>query len=485
MEWELNIGLETHVQLSTKSKIFSDSRTLFNVIPNMHIDAVDLALPGSLPILNSRAVEMAIYFGIAVKSNIAIHSCFERKHYFYPDLPKGYQISQFKSPILRGGFIHFFYQGQEKTIELERAHLEEDAGKSIHNDLGNHETDKTGIDLNRAGLPLLEIVSKPDMQSAEEVVSYAKALHSLVKWLEICDGIMEHGSFRCDLNISVKKKGSTTMGVRTEVKNINSFKFLEKAILFESKRQIGLLENGKSLIQETRLYDSNQNRTYRMRDKEDSHDYLYFPDPDLPVLQISEAWIKNLSLKIPELPSDRCLRFEKQFNLSKNEASKLILNRSIADYFESVAKKLAPEHGKACAKWILNEVPITLKFEKYNFSNFKVSSEDLAKLILCILDRKISNKNAREIFKILWGNGKHHNQIDSIIESYHSSEIRDDKSIDTMVKKALLDNPSVIEDYYSGKQKALNSLIGYVMRLSNGKAEPQKILHLIKEKLKI
>ncbi|UOF93677.1 MAG: Asp-tRNA(Asn)/Glu-tRNA(Gln) amidotransferase subunit GatB [Bordetella sp.] len=485
MKWEVIIGLEIHVQLATKSKIFSDSITLFGSDPNTQIAFVDLALPGSLPTVNKYAIELAIRFGLAIGATIQKNSVFERKHYFYPDLPKGYQISQFQNPILQNGTISFICDEQVKTVKLERAHLEEDAGKSIHNEYflkSNNNLPGTGIDLNRAGLPLLEIVTKPDIRSASEAVSFAKALHNLVMWLNICDGNMEKGSFRFDLNISVRLKGTKKLGVRTEIKNLNSFRFLERAIVFETNRQIKSITSGNQLIQETRLYNPERNQTYSMRNKENAYDYLYFPDPDLPKINIPEKWIDQVKLTIPELPISKFLLFESNYALSRYEASQLTSNYLITNYFESTIKLLPKGNENLCAKWILNEIPTILNSDKYDLLNSCISSQNLANLILKIIDGTISNQIARKIFKIMW-TGEYNCNVDLIIKAYNLQQINNLEIINPILDKVLSNNASIVEDYILGKKKVFNSLVGKAMKETKGKVNPQTIQKSIKEKL--
>src|SRR5690625_2264234 len=361
MDWEIVIGLETHVQLSTASKIFSNSSTAFGAEPNTQANEVDMALPGALPVFNRAVAQKAVMFGLAVGAEINQTSVFARKNYFYPDLPKNYQISQFDLPILEGGSLSFFVGEEEKTVNLTRAHLEEDAGKSLHeNFTGPHGESSTGIDLNRAGTPLLEIVTEPEIRSAAEAVAYARALHGLVVWLGICDGNMQEGSFRCDANVSVRPKGQQTLGTRTEIKNVNSFRFLERAILFEARRQIELIEDGGTVIQETRLYDSDLDETRSMRTKEDAHDYRYFPDPDLPPLVVSDDWIQQIRTDMPELPAARRSRFMSELGLSAYDAAQLTMQRATADYFEAIVKHLPDGQAKLGANWVLGELAAAL-----------------------------------------------------------------------------------------------------------------------------
>ncbi|MGB6102524.1 MAG: Asp-tRNA(Asn)/Glu-tRNA(Gln) amidotransferase subunit GatB [Pusillimonas sp.] len=483
MEWEIVIGLETHTQLSTESKIFSDSSTRFGAAPNTQANEVDMALPGSLPVMNKGAVERAIRLGLAVGAHIAPRSIFARKNYFYPDLPKNYQISQFEIPVVQGGSITFFVDGEEKTVNLTRAHLEEDAGKSLHeNFTGPHGESSTGIDLNRAGTPLLEIVSEPEMRSAAEAVAYARALHGLVVWLGICDGNMQEGSFRCDANVSVRRKGDSVLGTRTEVKNVNSFRFLERAILFEARRQIELIEDGGKVVQETRLYDSDLDETRSMRSKEDSHDYRYFPDPDLPPLVIEPEWVERVRDSMPELPAQKRIRFQQALGLSAYDAAQLTMSRASADYFEAVAGQLPQGQAKLAANWVLGELSAALNRDELDTDQSPVTPARLAALIARIIDGTISNKMARDVFGAMWA-GEHEGDPDAIIEARGLKQISDSGAIGAMIDEVLAANPAIVEEYRAGKQKAFNSLVGQVMKAARGKANPQQVNDLLKEKL--
>ncbi len=483
MEWEIVIGLETHTQLSTESKIFSDSSTRFGAAPNTQANEVDMALPGSLPVMNKGAVERAIRLGLAVGAHIAPRSIFARKNYFYPDLPKNYQISQFEIPVVQGGSITFFVDGEEKTVNLTRAHLEEDAGKSLHeNFTGPHGESSTGIDLNRAGTPLLEIVSEPEMRSAAEAVAYARALHGLVVWLGICDGNMQEGSFRCDANVSVRRKGDSVLGTRTEVKNVNSFRFLERAILFEARRQIELIEDGGKVVQETRLYDSDLDETRSMRSKEDSHDYRYFPDPDLPPLVIEPEWVERVRDSMPELPAQKRIRFQQALGLSAYDAAQLTMSRASADYFEAVAGQLPQGQAKLAANWVLGELSAALNRDELDTEQSPVTPARLAALIARIIDGTISNKMARDVFGAMWA-GEHEGDPDAIIEARGLKQISDSGAIGAMIDEVLAANPAIVEEYRAGKQKAFNSLVGQVMKAARGKANPQQVNDLLKEKL--
>lgn len=483
MNWEIVIGLETHVQLSTDSKIFSTSSTRFGAAPNTQACEMDMALPGSLPVMNRGAVERAILFGLAVGAHIAPRSQFERKNYFYPDLPKNYQISQLEIPVVKGGSLRFFVGDQEKTVNLTRAHLEEDAGKSLHeNFTGPHGESSTGIDLNRAGTPLLEIVTEPEMRSAAEAVAYARALHALVVWLGVCDGNMQEGSFRVDANVSVRPMGQQEFGTRCEIKNVNSFRFLERAILYEAQRQIELIEDGGKVVQETRLYDAERDETRSMRTKEDAHDYRYFPDPDLPPLVIQPEWIERVRAAMPELPSQRRNRFETELGLTAYDAAQLTMERATSDYFEQVAAALPQGQAKLGANWVLGELAAALNREEKAITQSPVSPEQLAALIRRIIDGTISNKIAREVFAAMW-EGEHGADADAIIEARGLKQISDTGAISAMIDEVIAANPAIVEEYRAGKQKAFNSLVGQVMKAARGKANPQQVNQLLKEKL--
>jgi len=493
MSWEIVIGLETHVQLATASKIFSGSGTRYGAAPNTQANLVDLALPGSLPVLNRQAVEHAIRFGLAVGASIAPRSVFARKNYFYPDLPKGYQISQFELPVVAGGAVSFLVgegeQNHEKTVALTRAHLEEDAGKSLHDDFAD-DTGRpaSGIDLNRAGTPLLEIVTEPVMRSAQEAVAYARALHSLVVWLGICDGNMQEGSFRCDANVSVRRPGEP-FGTRAEIKNLNSFRFLERAILFEARRQIELIEDGGAVVQETRLYDADRDETRSMRSKEDAHDYRYFPDPDLPPLVIGADWIAAVRDTLPELPAAMRARFEADYGLSAYDAAQLTASRDTAAYFEAVvnATPAAPAalpraQAKLAANWVMGELAAALNRDDKTLADAPVAAEKLAALIARIGDGTLSNKIARDVFAAMWA-GEHGADPDAIIAARGLQQINDDSAIAAMVDAVIAAHPTVVEEVRQGKQKAFNALIGQVMKAAKGRANPQRINELLKARL--
>ena len=483
MDWEIVIGLETHTQLSTASKIFSRSSTRFGAAPNTQANEVDMALPGTLPVMNRAAVERAIQFGLAIGAQVAPRSVFARKNYFYPDLPKNYQISQFELPVVVGGSLRFFVGEQEKTVNLTRAHLEEDAGKSLHeNFTGPHGESSSGIDLNRAGTPLLEIVSEPEMRSAAEAVAYARALHSLVVWLGICDGNMQEGSFRCDANVSVRPKGQAEFGTRCEIKNLNSFRFLERAILFEARRQIELIEDGGKVRQETRLYDAERDETRSMRTKEDSDDYRYFPDPDLPPLVVTQDWIARVRESMPELPAGKRARFEADLGLTAYDAAQLTMDRATADYFEQTAAGLPAGQAKLAANWILGEVAATLNREELAIADCPVKPRALTALINRIIDGTLSNKIARDVFAAMWA-GENGGDADAIIEAKGLKQISDSGAIGAMVDEVLAAHPDIVEQYRAGKQKAFNSLVGQIMKAAKGKANPQQVNDLLKQKL--
>ena len=420
---------------------------------------------------------------MAVGATIAPRSVFARKNYFYPDLPKGYQISQYELPVVVGGSLSFFVGEEEKTVNLTRAHLEEDAGKSLHDDFRLADgSPGSGIDLNRAGTPLLEIVTEPEMRSAAEAVAYARALHSLVVWLGICDGNMQEGSFRCDANVSVRPVGQKEFGTRTEIKNVNSFRFLERAITYEARRQIELIEDGGTVVQETRLYDADRDETRSMRSKEDAHDYRYFPDPDLPPLVISSAWVDEVRAAMPELPAALRARFESDYGLSAYDAAQLTASRGLAAYFEAVAQALPAGQAKLAANWIMGEVAATLNKEEKDIADSPVQAPALAALIGRIIDGTISNKMAREVFGAMWA-GEHGGQPDAIIEARGLKQISDTGAIGAMIDEVLAANPAIVEEYRAGKQKAFNSLVGQIMKAARGKANPQQVNELLKQKL--
>jgi len=477
-QWETVIGLETHAQLNTRSKIFSAAATAFGAEPNSQACAVDIALPGVLPVLNRGAVERAIRFGLAVGGNIASRSVFARKNYFYPDLPKGYQISQYEAPVISGGSLAVAVGERETTVRLTRAHLEEDAGKSLHEDFHG----KSGIDLNRAGTPLLEIVTEPDLRSAQEAVAYAKALHALVRWIDICDGNMQEGSFRCDANVSVRPAGSAALGTRCEIKNLNSFRFMERAIEFEARRQIEVLEDGGRIVQETRLYDAQKDETRPMRSKEEAHDYRYFPDPDLLPLAISEEWIERVRGEMPELPGAMRERFTRQYSAAPAEAAALTATRETARYFEAAVGAVGdPAAARVCANWIAGELAARLNRENLDIGAAPVSPEQLAGLVRRIADGTISGKIAKEVFDALW-NGEAAD-ADACIEAKGLRQISDSGAIGRFVDEVIAADPESVAEFRAGRQKALNALVGRVMKVSGGKANPQQVAELLRARL--
>ncbi|HEY8100750.1 MAG TPA: Asp-tRNA(Asn)/Glu-tRNA(Gln) amidotransferase subunit GatB [Burkholderiaceae bacterium] len=484
MQWEVVIGLETHAQLTTTTKIFSGAPIQFGAEPNTQACPVDLALPGVLPVLNKGAVERAIQFGLAVGATVAPRSVFARKNYFYPDLPKGYQISQFEIPVVQGGKVSFVVEKdgktELKTVQLTRAHLEEDAGKSLHEDYQG----MTGIDLNRAGTPLLEIVTEPDMRSAAEAVAYAKALHSLVTWLGICDGNMQEGSFRCDANVSVRPVGQKEYGTRCEIKNLNSFRFLEDAINIEVRRQIELIEDGGKVQQATRLYDPDKKETRLMRSKEDAQDYRYFPDPDLPPLVIAQEWIARVKASMPELPGAMRERFMRDYGLSEYDAAVLTQSKAMANYFEAVVNKVGKEQAKPAANWLMGDVSSTLNREGTDISTAPVTADQLALLLQRIADGTISNKIAKEVFGAMWeAKSDKANLADEIIEAKGLKQISDSGALEGIIDEVLAANAKSVEEFRAGKEKAFNSLIGQAMKATKGKANPAQLTELLKKKL--
>ncbi|PHY07270.1 MAG: Asp-tRNA(Asn)/Glu-tRNA(Gln) amidotransferase GatCAB subunit B [Alcaligenaceae bacterium] len=483
MAYEIVIGLETHTQLSTQTKIFSGSSTRYGAQPNTQANEVDMALPGTLPVMNRAAVEHAIRLGLAVGATIAPRSVFARKNYFYPDLPKNYQISQYEIPVVLGGSLTFFVGDKETTIHLTRAHLEEDAGKSLHeNYLGPHGELSTGIDLNRTGTPLLEIVSEPELRSAAEAVAYAKTLHSLVMWLGICDGNMQEGSFRIDVNVSVRPVGQKEFGTRCEIKNVNSFRFIERAIHYEVRRQIELIEDGGKVVQETRLYDADLDETRSMRSKEDAHDYRYFPDPDLPPLVIGQDWIDQVQQSMPTLPDALRKRFVNDFGIAPIDAAQLSSSRALATYFEEVVNALPPGQAKLAANWLMGEVSATLNREEKDITQCPVTAPLLAALLKRILDNTVSNKIARDVFAAMWA-GEENGQPDAIIAAKGLTQINDSGAIEAMIETVLAANAAIVAEYRAGKQKAFNSLVGQIMKSAKGKANPQQVNDLLKAKL--
>lgn len=472
--YEVVIGLETHAQLSTWSKIFSGASTAFGAEPNTQACAVDLALPGTLPVLNRGAVERAIRFGLAVGAKVAPLSIFARKNYFYPDLPKGYQISQYEIPVVQGGTLSFFVGDQKKSVRLTRAHLEEDAGKSLHEDYHG----QTGIDLNRAGTPLLEIVTEPDMRSAAEAVEYARTLHALVVWLGICDGNMQEGSFRCDANVSVRKPGAP-YGTRREIKNLNSFRFLQQAIDAEVQWQIDQVEDGLAIEQATVLFDPDSGETRAMRSKEDAQDYRYFPDPDLPPLLIEPAWVERVKGEMPELPGAMAARFVEQDGLPAYDASMMTQSLAMASYYE--AAKQAGATPKLVANWLMGEVSKRLNAEGRGIEVAPVAPVTLAKLIGRISDGTVSNNGARQVFDALWSGES--SDVDAVIESKGLKQMNDAGALEAIVDEVLKANPKSVDEYRAGKDKAFNALVGQVMKASKGKANPAQASELLKKKL--
>ena len=506
MDWEVVIGLETHAQLATASKIFSSAATAFGAEPNRQASPVDLALPGVLPVANRAAVECAIKFGLAVAATIAPRSVFARKNYFYPDSPKGYQISQYETPVVAGGGLNVLWKDDDKPdsplhstyVQLTRAHLEEDAGKSLHEDFAG----ASGIDLNRAGTPLLEIVTEPDMRAARQAVAYAKALHALVTWLGICDGNMQEGSFRCDANVSVRPRGQKEYGTRCEVKNLNSFRFLEKAIDYEVRRQIELIEDGGRVVQETRLYDPERDETRSMRSKEDAHDYRYFPDPDLPPLAIGNDWIDRVRAALPELPAQMQQRLIDDYGLSAYDATTLTGSHDLALWYEALAKALVKALGdarvnpsalpaadvkaaaKLAANWVMADVSAALNRDALTIANSPVSAQQLAGLLLRISDGTVSGKIAKDVFATMWQQGGSALDVaDQIIAQQGLRQISDGGAIERIVADVLATHPKSVDEYRAGKDKAFNALVGQVMKASKGKANPQQVNDILRAKL--
>ena len=481
MSWEVVIGLETHAQLQTQSKIFSGAATAFGAEPNRQACAVDIALPGVLPVLNREAVVCAIKFGLAIGAAIAPRSIFARKNYFYPDLPKGYQISQFELPVVSGGSLTIRVgagaTAQEKTVRLTRAHLEEDAGKSLHEDFHG----KTGIDLNRAGTPLLEIVTEPDMCSSAEAVAYAKALHALVTWIGICDGNMQEGSFRVDANVSVRPFGQKEFGTRREIKNLNSFRFLQQAIDYEIQWQINEIEEGRPIHQATVLFNPDTGETRAMRSKEDAHDYRYFPDPDLLPLEIKPEWIADIQSGMPELPHAMQARILADYGLSPYDAATLAATRDSAKFFEDAVAASGKDSAKLCANWIMGELAARLNREEKDIAVSPVSAAQLAGMVKRIADGTLSGKLAKEVFEALW-NGEARD-ADAIIEARGLKQVSDASAIEPIIDAVLAANPKSVEEFRAGKEKAFNALVGQVMKASKGKANPQQVNDLLKQKL--
>ena len=476
--YEVVIGFETHTQLATQSKIFSRASTSFGAEPNTQACAVDLALPGTLPVMNREAVALAIRLGLALGSQIAEHSVFARKNYFYPDLPKGYQISQFEIPVVQGGEVSFLLGEEKKTVRLVRAHLEEDAGKSLHDEFHG----MTGIDLNRAGTPLLEIVTEPDMRSSLEAVAYAKELHKIVTWIGICDGNMQEGSFRCDANVSVRKPGAE-LGTRREIKNLNSFKFMQQAIDYEIRWQIDQIEDGHAIQQATVLFNPDTGETRAMRTKEDAADYRYFPDPDLPPLVVSREWVEQVRAAMPELPRQMAERLVSEYGLPEYDAATLTQSPAMAAYFETAAKLLDGSSGQAkmASNWIMGEVSRRLNAEEKDIADVPVNAATLALLLQRIADGTVSNNAARQVMDSLWsGDGQ---TVDAIIESKGLKQMNNSSALDAIIDDVLATNATMVEQFRAGKEKAFNALVGMVMKASKGKANPQQAGDLLRQKL--
>ena len=474
-EWETVIGLEIHAQLATKSKIFSGSATAYGAEPNTQADLVDLGYPGVLPVLNAEAVRMAAKFGLAVGATVNRRSVFARKNYFYPDLPKGYQISQYELPIVAGGHLDILLDdGSTKRVGITRAHLEEDAGKSQHEGVG-----VSSIDLNRAGTPLVEIVSEPDMRSAKEAVAYMKKVHTLVRYLGICDGNMQEGSFRCDANVSVRRKGAEKFGTRAELKNLNSFRYVEKAINHEVARQIDILEGGGQVVQETRLYDADKDETRSMRSKEEANDYRYFPDPDLLPVVIEDSFIEAVRASLPELPDAKALRFQQQYGLSAYDAGLLTASAEMADYYEAVAAAV-PGEAKLAANWVMGELSAALNKDNLDIGQSRIGAAQFAVLVNRIVDNTISGKIAKEVFEAMWAEGQ---DADAVIEARGLRQITDTGAIERIIEQIMADNPKQLADYRSGKDKLFGFFVGQVMKATGGKANPALLNDLLKAKL--
>ncbi len=474
--WETVIGLEIHAQLSTQSKIFSGSATHYGAAPNTQANLVDLGYPGVLPVLNAEVVRMAVKLGLALGARIATHSVFARKNYFYPDLPKGYQISQYELPIVAAGVLDIVLEdGTAKRIGVTRAHLEEDAGKSLHEGLPG----LTGIDLNRAGTPLLEIVSEPDMRSAKEAVAYMKKVHTLVRYLEICDGNMQEGSFRCDANVSVRKVGAEKFGTRAEIKNLNSFRFVERAINYEVERQIDLLQSGGKVVQETRLYDPDKGETRSMRSKEEANDYRYFPDPDLLPVELDQAFIEDVRKSLPELPDHKAQRFASQYGLSAYDAGVLTASRELAAYYEDLVREV-PREPKLAANWVMGDLAAALNKENLELSCGRMPAARLAGLVARISDATISGKIAKEVFESMWADGS---AADQVIEAKGLRQITDTGAIEKVIDEVLAGNPGQLADYRSGKDKLFGFFVGQVMKATGGKANPAQLNDLLRKKL--
>ena len=473
-DWEAVIGLEIHVQLSTKSKLFSGASTDFGALPNTQACNIDLAMPGVLPVLNEEVLRMAVKLGKALNAEINSPTSFARKNYFYPDSPKGYQISQMNKPIVENGFLDIETENGSKRIGITRAHLEEDAGKSLHDDFEG----QSGIDLNRAGTPLLEIVSEPDINTPEEAVAYLKSIHSIIRYLEISDGNMAEGSMRCDANVSVRKIGEEKLGTRTETKNVNSFRFVEKAIQYEIERQIHEIVSGNKITQETRLYDSQANTTRPMRSKEFANDYRYFPEPDLLPVNLGKEFIEDVLATMPEMPNQKRERFVSEFSLSQYDADLLATDKDVADFFEEVTK--VSNSAKLSANWIMGELSAELNKENLSIKESKVSSNKLGQLISRIVDGTISGKIAKDIFEKIWTTG---NEVDDIIKEEGLEQVTDDNEIESMIDDVIANNPQQLEQYRSGKDRLFGFFVGQVMKVSQGKANPKQVNDILKSKL--
>jgi aspartyl-tRNA(Asn)/glutamyl-tRNA(Gln) amidotransferase subunit B len=478
MEWETVIGLEVHAQLATRTKIFSGSATAYGAAPNTQANLVDLGYPGMLPVLNRDAVRMAAKFGLATNATVAKRSVFARKNYFYPDLPKGYQISQFELPIVAAGTMAILLEdGSKKTIGITRAHLEEDAGKSLHEDFHGH----SGIDLNRAGTPLIEIVSEPDMRSAKEAIAYLKKIHTLVRYLEICDGNMQEGSFRCDANVSVRRKGAEKFGTRCEIKNLNSFRYIEKAINYEVARQIEVIEGGGAIRQETRLFDPDKGETRTLRVKEEANDYRYFPDPDLLPVVLDDAFIEAVRKTLPELPDEKAARYQRDYGLNEYDAGVLTASREMGDFYESVVAELKdPTQAKLAANWVMGDFSAFLNRDALELKQSKVNALQLAGLLKRVVDNTISGKIAKEVFEAMWLEGK---SADAIIDAKGLKQITDTSAIEKVIDDVIAASPGQLADYRSGKDKLFGYFVGQVMKLTAGKANPAQVNELLKKKL--
>jgi aspartyl-tRNA(Asn)/glutamyl-tRNA(Gln) amidotransferase subunit B len=476
MEWETVIGLEIHAQLATRSKIFSGSATAYGAAPNTQANLVDLGYPGVLPVLNREAVRMAVRFGLSIGAEICRHSVFARKNYFYPDLPKGYQISQYELPIVAGGSLDIVLEdGSRKRVGITRAHLEEDAGKSLHEGLPG----LSGIDLNRAGTPLIEIVSEPELRSAKEAVAYMKKVHTLVRYLEICDGNMQEGSFRCDANVSVRPRGAEKFGTRAEIKNLNSFRYVEKAINYEVERQIELIEGGGRVVQETRLYDPDRGETRSMRSKEEANDYRYFPDPDLLPVVLEDDFLEELRSTLPELPDQKAARFAGDYGLSDYDAGVLTASRELGAFYEDVVARVGRD-PKLCANWVMGDFAAFLNKDNLEIAESRVGSAALAGLVTRILDNTISGKIAKEVFEAMWAEGE---GADAIIEKKGLRQITDTGAIEQAIEDVMAGNPGQLADYRSGKDKLFGFFVGQVMKATGGKANPGTVNALLRQKL--